>query len=117
MSAGSLAGKFAVVTGSSRGIGRGTAIALGELGATVFVTGRTTGDGELTIDTTAKMVDDAGGRGIPVRVDHGVLAVEPLGRLTRVGVGELIDVAVEDHGPQSRTVTGGYAAVSLQCSR
>jgi NAD(P)-dependent dehydrogenase (short-subunit alcohol dehydrogenase family) len=62
----------AVVTGSSRGIGRGTAIALGELGATVFVTGRTTGDGPLSIDTTAAMVDAAGGRGIAVRTDHGV---------------------------------------------
>jgi dehydrogenase/reductase SDR family protein 1 len=66
-----LDGKIAVVTGASRGIGRGTAIALGELGATVYVTGRTTGDGELTIDTTARLVDDAGGRGIAVRTDHG----------------------------------------------
>jgi dehydrogenase/reductase SDR family protein 1 len=63
--------KIAVVTGSSRGIGRGTAIALGEQGATVYVTGRSTGDGELTIDTTARMVDAAGGVGIPVQVDHG----------------------------------------------
>ena len=66
-----LNGKIAVVTGASRGIGRGTAVALAEQGATVYVTGRTTGDGELTIDTTAKMVDDAGGHGIAVRVDHG----------------------------------------------
>ncbi len=66
-----LTGKVAVVTGSSRGIGRGTAVALGELGATVYVTGRTTGDGELTIDTTARLVDDAGGHGIPVATDHG----------------------------------------------
>ena len=69
---GALDGKVAVVTGSSRGIGRGTAIALGEQGATVYVTGRTTGDGELTIDTTARLVDAAGGRGVPVRTDHGV---------------------------------------------
>jgi dehydrogenase/reductase SDR family member 1 len=69
---GTLQGRIAVVTGSSRGIGRGAAIALGEQGATVYVTGRTTGDGELTIDTTVKMVDDAGGRGIAVKVDHGV---------------------------------------------
>ena len=69
---GPMHGRTAVVTGSSRGIGRGTAIALGELGATVYVTGRTTGDGALTIDTTAEMVDSAGGRGIAVRVDHGV---------------------------------------------
>jgi dehydrogenase/reductase SDR family member 1 len=66
-----LDGKIAVVTGSSRGIGRGTAIAIAERGATVYVTGRSTGDGDLTIDTTVKMVDDAGGVGIAVRVDHG----------------------------------------------
>jgi len=69
---GELDGKIAVVTGSSRGIGRGAAVALGEKGATVYVTGRTTGTGELSIDTTARMVDEAGGHGIPVRVDHGV---------------------------------------------
>jgi dehydrogenase/reductase SDR family protein 1 len=67
----SLQGKIAVVTGSSRGIGRGTAIALGELGATVYVTGRSSGEGELTIEATAALVDAAGGRGIPVQVDHG----------------------------------------------
>ncbi len=68
---GPMTGMVAVVTGASRGIGRGTAIALGEQGATVYITGRTTGDGELTIDTTAKLVDQAGGQGIAVRVDHG----------------------------------------------
>jgi NAD(P)-dependent dehydrogenase (short-subunit alcohol dehydrogenase family) len=65
-----LAGKIAVVTGSSRGIGRGTAIALGEVGATVYVTGRTTGGGELSIEETAGLVDAAGGQGLPVLVDH-----------------------------------------------
>jgi NAD(P)-dependent dehydrogenase (short-subunit alcohol dehydrogenase family) len=69
---GTLDGKITVVTGASRGIGRGTAVALGEQGATVYVTGRTTGEGELSIDTTARLVDEAGGKGIPVRVDHGV---------------------------------------------
>lgn len=68
--AGTLQGKIAVVTGSSRGIGRGAAVALGEQGATVYITGRSTGDGELTIDTTARMVEDAGGRGVPVQTDH-----------------------------------------------
>ena len=64
-----LAGRVAVVTGSSRGIGRGIAVGLGEAGATVYVTGRSIGDGELTIDTTAAMVTSAGGQGIAVQTD------------------------------------------------
>lgn len=67
----SMQGKVVVVTGSSRGIGRGTAIAFGEQGATVYITGRSIGDGDLTIDTTARLVDEAGGRGVPVQTDHG----------------------------------------------
>jgi dehydrogenase/reductase SDR family protein 1 len=67
---GTLEGRIAVVTGASRGIGRGTAIALGEAGATVYVTGRTAGQGERTIDATAAAVEAAGGHAIPVRVDH-----------------------------------------------
>ena len=61
--------KIAVVTGSSRGIGRGIAIGLGEQGATVYVTGRSSGSGPLTIHKTAELVNDAGGTGIPVEVD------------------------------------------------
>jgi len=66
-----LAGKVAVVTGASRGIGKGIAIALGEQGCEVFVTGRTRGDGETTIDTTARLVTEAGGRGHALACDHG----------------------------------------------
>jgi len=66
-----LNGKIAVVTGASRGIGRGTAIALAEQGMTIYVTGRTTGEGELSIDTTVRMIESAGGKGIAVQVDHG----------------------------------------------
>ena len=62
--------KVVVVTGSSRGIGRGTAIAFGELGATVYVTGRTT-TGERSIGNAAQAVDEAGGTGIAVEIDHG----------------------------------------------
>ena len=57
-----LQGKVALVTGASRGIGKGIALALGEQGCTVYVTGRTAGEGERTIDTTARLVDEAGGR-------------------------------------------------------
>tara|TARA_B100000953_G_scaffold295794_1_gene287481 strand:+ start:686 stop:1528 length:843 start_codon:yes stop_codon:yes gene_type:complete len=69
MSAKPLQGKVAVVTGSSRGIGRGIAIGLGEMGATVYITGRSSGTGPLTIDSTAELVNEAGGEGIPVLVD------------------------------------------------
>jgi dehydrogenase/reductase SDR family member 1 len=67
---GALAGKVVVVTGSSRGVGRGAAVAFGEQGATVYITGRTT-SGELSIGETAKLVNEAGGKGIAVEVDHG----------------------------------------------
>lgn len=64
----------AVVTGASRGAGRGIAIALGSHGCTVYVTGRSekSGDAPLpgTIYETAEAVTAAGGQGIPVRVDH-----------------------------------------------
>lgn len=66
-----MAGRVAVVTGASRGVGRGIAIALGEAGATVYLTGTTSGDGERSIEATARAVDEGGGRGVPVRVDHG----------------------------------------------
>jgi NAD(P)-dependent dehydrogenase (short-subunit alcohol dehydrogenase family) len=66
-----LKGRIAVVTGASRGIGKGIAIALGERGCTVYVTGRTVGDGERTIDTTAREVSEAGGAGRAIRCDHG----------------------------------------------
>lgn len=72
----SLGGKVALVAGASRGAGRGIAVALGEVGATVYVTGRTSGSrrSEMnrpeTIEETAALVDEAGGRGIAVRVDH-----------------------------------------------
>jgi NAD(P)-dependent dehydrogenase (short-subunit alcohol dehydrogenase family) len=65
---------IALVTGASRGAGRGIAIALGSHGCTVYVTGRSekAGDASLpgTIHETAQAVTDAGGRGIAVRVDH-----------------------------------------------
>lgn len=65
----------AVVTGASRGAGRGIAHALGTHGATVYVTGRSENPGDAplpgTIHETAAAVTAAGGTGIAVRVDHG----------------------------------------------
>jgi NAD(P)-dependent dehydrogenase (short-subunit alcohol dehydrogenase family) len=71
-----MSGKVALVTGATRGAGRGTAVALGEAGATVYCTGRTTRskrseyDRPETIEETAELVEAAGGQGIAVEVDH-----------------------------------------------
>jgi NAD(P)-dependent dehydrogenase (short-subunit alcohol dehydrogenase family) len=68
--------KVALVTGASRGVGRGVALGLGEAGATVYVTGRTRrgeptfADLGGTVDDTADAVTAAGGQGIAVRCDH-----------------------------------------------
>jgi len=71
---GALSGRVAIVTGASRGVGKGCAIELGAAGATVYVTGRTLEPGQAalpgTIGATAQAVDEAGGRGIAVRCDH-----------------------------------------------
>lgn len=75
-----LAGKVALVAGATRGAGRGIAVALGEAGATVYCTGRSTRaarsemDRPETIEETAALVDAAGGRGHAVQVDHLVPA-------------------------------------------
>jgi NAD(P)-dependent dehydrogenase (short-subunit alcohol dehydrogenase family) len=76
-----LQGKVALVAGATRGAGRGIAVALGEAGATVYCTGRSSrklsrslpkpasGRPE-TIEETAELVTAAGGHGIALRVDH-----------------------------------------------
>jgi NAD(P)-dependent dehydrogenase (short-subunit alcohol dehydrogenase family) len=71
-----LRGRIALVAGATRGAGRGIAIAMGEGGATVYCTGRSTqkqtatpGRPE-TIEETAELVTAAGGQGIAIRVDH-----------------------------------------------
>ncbi|MCA1055846.1 SDR family oxidoreductase [Rossellomorea aquimaris] len=71
----SLEGKVALVTGASRGAGRGIAIELGKAGATVYVTGRSTKGNSTkgwrgTVDDTAAEITAAGGKGVGVRCDH-----------------------------------------------
>jgi NAD(P)-dependent dehydrogenase (short-subunit alcohol dehydrogenase family) len=97
-----LDGRVALVAGATRGAGRGTAVALGEAGATVYCTGRTTREGRSeydrpeTIEETAELVDAAGGQGIAVAVDHLEPAqVEALVRRIDVEQGRL-DVLVND---------------------
>ena len=97
----------ALVTGASRGAGRGIALELGAAGATVYVTGRSVAGGPATddvpgtIDDTAREVSDRGGRGIAVRCDHTVDAdVESLFERIRGDHGRL-DLLVNN-------VWGGY---------
>lgn len=72
----SLAGRICLVAGASRGLGRGIARALGEAGATVIVTGRSSEAGPRTdqrpetFEDTAREVEAAGGKGHPYRCDH-----------------------------------------------
>src|SRR5258706_15589641 len=73
-----LRGRVAVVAGATRGAGRGIAAALGEAGATVVCTGRSSRSGGFpsdyarseTIEETAALVTQLGGVGIPIAVDH-----------------------------------------------
>src|ERR1700716_1714911 len=85
----SLEGKVALVAGATRGGGRGIAVQLGAAGATVYVTGRTTRTARSemnrpeTIEETAALVDEAGGRGIAVQVDH-LVADQVRGLVARI---------------------------------
>lgn len=67
-----LEGRVAVVTGASRGIGKGIALELGAAGATVYATGRSATDGRLpgSVNTTAEQIAELGGEGVGVVCDH-----------------------------------------------
>src|SRR6266540_1898233 len=99
----SLAGRVALVAGATRGAGRGIAVQLGAAGATVYVTGRTSGSerSEMnrpeTIEETAALVDAAGGRGIAVQVDH-LVPDEVRALVARIeGEPGALHVAVDTH--------------------
>jgi NAD(P)-dependent dehydrogenase (short-subunit alcohol dehydrogenase family) len=97
-----LAGKVALVAGATRGAGRGTAVSLGEAGATVYCTGRSTAvhrseyDRPETIEETAALVTAAGGVGVAVPVDY--LEPDQVGALIRQIDAECgrLDVLVND---------------------
>lgn len=98
-----LEGKVAVVTGATRGCGRGIAIELGAAGATVYVTGRTTRDARSpmnrpeTIEDTAELVTEAGGTGVAARCDF--TKVEDVDALVeRIGAEQdgRLDILVDD---------------------
>ena len=109
MSAAPLARSVALVAGATRGGGRGIAVALGEAGATVYCTGRTTRerrsevDRPETIEETAELVTEAGGEGIAVRVDH----------LVPEEVAGLVDRIDADHGRLDLLVNDVWGAEHL----
>src|SRR5688500_13620882 len=97
-----LRGRVAVVAGATRGAGRGIALALGEAGATVICTGRTSSVKHLfsdyqrneTIEETAELVTSLGGTGVAVPTDHLVPSqVEELAERLRTDYGK-IDILV-----------------------
>jgi NAD(P)-dependent dehydrogenase (short-subunit alcohol dehydrogenase family) len=97
-----LRGRIAVVAGATRGAGRGIAAALGEAGATVICTGRTTRSARSeynrpeTIEETAELVDQLGGAGFAVAIDHlHADQVKALADKIRNGHGR-IDILVND---------------------
>jgi dehydrogenase/reductase SDR family member 1 len=89
---GPLSGQVAIVTGASRGVGKGCALELGAAGATVYVTGRSVADGDHplpgTVGTTAAEVTALGGFGIAVACDHR----------NDDGVRSLFDRVIGEHG-------------------
>lgn len=95
----SLKGKICLVTGASRGIGKGIAVQLGSAGATVYITGRSLS----SLNECANEIKNRGGQAIPIQVDHSKDAE----------VEELFDKIKKDQkGQLDVLVNNAYAAVS-----
>jgi NAD(P)-dependent dehydrogenase (short-subunit alcohol dehydrogenase family) len=99
-----LTGRIAVVAGATRGAGRGIAAALGEAGATVVCTGRTSSAADLrsdydrpeTVEETAQLVTELGGVGVAIPTDHlDVAQVRALAERLRRDYG-VVDILVND---------------------
>ncbi len=95
-----LAGRVCLVTGGSKGIGRGIALQLGKSGATVYVTGRTKSE----LDSCCNEINKAGGNGIPLTVDHS----------NDSEVEQLFEkIGKEQQGKLDVVVNNAYAAVNF----
>jgi NAD(P)-dependent dehydrogenase (short-subunit alcohol dehydrogenase family) len=107
----SLEDTVALVTGASRGAGKGIALVLGEHGATVYLTGRSTraepSNRPGTIDDTADEVRSRGGSGIPVRVDH----TDP------AQVASLVERIANDHGRLDVLVNNAWMGYEIRVQR
>jgi NAD(P)-dependent dehydrogenase (short-subunit alcohol dehydrogenase family) len=108
---------IAVVTGAGGGAGKGIAIALGEAGATVYVTARSLGEDDSShggsIGETAQLVSRAGGKGIAVAVDHAI-DDEVADLFARIGRDEgHLDILVNNAAKIAAPQTGGFWEKSL----
>lgn len=107
MNKGRLGDCIALVTGGSRGVGKGVAIGLAEAGATVIVTARTRNSGGSewpgSLDETVAAIDAAGGRGIGVLCDHSDDA----------SVREVFDLVRRDYGRLDVLINNVFAAPNV----
>merc|ERR1711899_555704 len=97
----SLSGRICVVTGASKGIGRGIAVQLGSAGATVYITGRS----KDKLEECAAEIKSRGGKAIPVAVDHSN-DVEVAGLFERI--------KEENNGKLDVLVNNAYTGVGLR---
>jgi len=106
-----LSGQVALVTGASRGVGRGIALQLGEAGATVYITGRQPRNSDAkndpnlpTLEKTASEITQRGGRGIAVYCDHS----------DSNDIKQLFDrIEKEQNGQLDILINNAYSAVNL----